>query len=136
MKTTTKKSKLTVTEKRASAYCDELNHYNGGTVTVDWKRSATWGSNPSITHHGGKCCSISGCGYDKLSAALAEVLRFLFPMNSEAHNAIGGKCGAGVSSVQSALAKHGWTLAEVASGKSYDVFTLTRNTAEPATVTP
>jgi len=44
-------------------------------VTVEWKRSRMWGSNPkSYTNYGFKSSSIGGCGYDKLSTAVAQAL--------------------------------------------------------------
>lgn len=46
-------------------------------ISVDWKRSATWGMNPSVeirTNTGRYYGSASGCGYDKESAAIAEAL--------------------------------------------------------------
>lgn len=65
---------------------------NGGKVTeihisVDWKKSRTWGSNPTaevwLTYDGGekiggtayaKSASIGGCGFDKRSAAVSVAL--------------------------------------------------------------
>lgn len=129
MNTKEKAPRLTVTEKRALDYCRELIRNGGGTVSVDWANSRTWGANPRIEHRGGKCSNISGCGYDKLSACLAEVLRFLFPLNSEAHRKVAGTGGAGESAVSRALSEYGWTLTKTASGKMYDVFSLTPATA-------
>lgn len=120
------KTKLTTCEKRALAYCQQLEQYDGGNVSVDWKRSACYGMNPVIEYHGGKCCNISGCGYDKLSAALASVLCYLFPIGSDAFNAVASLGGSGESSVQATLLKHGWKLDKQASGKTYDCYNLTR----------
>jgi hypothetical protein len=124
MNTKEKAPKLTVTEKRALEYCRGLIHNQGGAVSVDWANSRTWGANPRIEHLGGKCSNISGCGYDKLSACLAEVLRFLFPLNSKAHSDVHGTGGAGESAVSRALREYGWNLTKTASGKMYDVFSL------------
>lgn len=124
------KTKLTTCEKRAQEYCANLLEFGGGTITVDWKKSAMYGLNPSIMHHGGKCCSISGCGYDKLSAALASVLCFLFPLDSEAHSYIGSCGGMGERTVRDRLAEHGWKLESVASGKTYDVYQLSKIEAQ------
>ena len=61
-------------------------------ITVEWKRSKTWGSNPqaeALTTYtdgtqerffGGK---ISGCGYDKESAATASVLNQIDALKRE-----------------------------------------------------
>lgn len=120
------KTKLTICEQRAEKYCAQLIANDGGTVAVDWKKSAMYGMNPVIEYHGGKCCNISGCGYDKLSAALASVLCFLFPVGSDEYNAIARLGGSGESSVQTQLEKLGWKLAKSASGKTYDVYDLSR----------
>jgi len=128
MKTTetTKQPKLTTIEKRAQGFCQTLLQYEGGTINVEWKRSAMYGHNPVITDCGRKCTNISGCGYDKLSAALASVLCFLFPVNSSAYNEIASLGGSGVSTVQSRLAGYGWNLETTASGSSFDCFRLSK----------
>lgn len=44
-------------------------------IMIDWKRSATWGYNPTarvITNVSATYGTASGCGYDKESAAIAE----------------------------------------------------------------
>lgn len=64
---------------------DRAPKFAGLEAKVEWKRSRTWGSNPSAecwvfgeggegwtTHH--KTGHASGCGYDKLSAALQDGL--------------------------------------------------------------
>lgn len=44
-------------------------------ITVEWKRSRMWGSNPTAhTNRGTQSGSIGGCGYDKRSTATAHVL--------------------------------------------------------------
>ena len=121
-----KAPKLTICESRALAYCERLKSNDGGTVAVDWKKSANYGMNPTIEHHGAKCCNISGCGYDKLSAALAAVLCFLFPQGSEDFHGIVRLGGSGESTVRAELAKRGWKLEKSASGKTYDVYDLSR----------
>lgn len=122
----TKQPKLTLTERRAKAFCAQLNANDGGNINVEWKRSHVWGYNPSITSYEGKCTNVSGCGYDKLSTALAVCLRFLFPEESEAHHAIWRTGGAGESSTRDALAAHGWTLEKTASGSTFDAYKLSR----------
>lgn len=118
------KTKLTKTEKRAAEFCAQLIQNRGGSVSVDWAKSATWGMNPTIRHLGEKCCQVSGCGYDKLSTALAGVLRFLFPQESQEHSEVWQTGGAGESTTERTLAKYGWTLKKVASGKTYDCYDL------------
>jgi len=51
-------------------------------ISVDWKKSRTWGHNPTaevwLNYDGGnvyaRSASIGGCGYDKRSAAVSEAL--------------------------------------------------------------
>jgi hypothetical protein len=118
------KSKMTTTEKRAYALCESIRRNDGGSVTVEWIKSATWGSNPRIMHHGEKCTNISGSGYCKHSAALASALLYLGTTEEE-RRSIARTQGAGVSSVRDALAALGWKLECVASGNSFDAYTLT-----------
>lgn len=70
------------------AWLDRIERADkGGKVTaihisVDWKKSRTWGSNPTAEvwfhYEGGnayaKSASIGGCGFDKRSAAVSEAL--------------------------------------------------------------
>lgn len=118
--------KLTTVERRAKDYCDDIRRFSGATINVEWISSKIWGSNPRIMGYNGKCTNISGCGYDKLSACLASFLCFLFPMDSDEHHDIARTGGAGVSSVQEAMARNGWDLECVASGKTFDVFKVTK----------
>lgn len=119
------KTKLTTCEKRALALCDSIARFGSGTVQIEWKRSKMWGHNPVILHHGQKCCNIGGCGYDKQSAALADVLRFLFPIGSDAYNEVHGSSGCGAQTVESRLKKHGWNMRKVASSSTFDAYELT-----------
>lgn len=123
----TKAPKLTTTEKRALALCQSIRQSvtDGGSypLTVEWVASRTWGSNPRIMHHGGKCTNVSGCGYCKHSTALAEALRWLGETEDQQHE-IGRQGGAGISSVTRALAEQGWVLEYVTGGKGYDAYTI------------
>ena len=69
--------KLTTTEKRAQAFCDDIRKYGSARFDVEWIRSATWGANPRIMYGRDKLTNVSGCGYCKHSQALADCLRFL-----------------------------------------------------------
>lgn len=120
------KTKLTTTEKRALAFCESLLKYNGGTINMEWKRSAMYGHNPVIEYRGGKCTNVSGCGYDKESAALASVLCYLFPINSEPFLRVARGQGAGLSSIVTRLEENGWKLEKTASGKTFDAYQLAR----------
>jgi len=130
-------------------------------ISVEWKRSATWGANPTaeawirfINKDGQtdsiylKSSSIGGCGYDKLSTAIAEALNqsneVLKPLyllknkNIEAknHELIGYgsgygikpklEGGVGVSCYPAIFNKIGFDFKTVASGKTYDVYEITK----------
>jgi hypothetical protein len=118
------KTKLTTIEKRAEQYCLNLLRFQGGQINMEWKRSAMWGANPVISSYDGKCTNISGCGYDKESSALAQCLRFLFEQGSDAYNEVWGTGGAGFNSFADVMAKHGWKIVKVASGKMFDAYQL------------
>jgi|TARA_Y100000034_G_scaffold70935_1_gene85494 hypothetical protein len=50
-------------------------------ITVEWKKSTMWGSNPrSYNNYGFVSESIGGCGYDKLSTATADALNNHLPL--------------------------------------------------------
>lgn len=74
-------------EKRCNAAIEKLNTAENRekvysiTISVEWKRSYTWGYNPSaictiVTENNCQRYygSASGCGYDKLTAAIAQAL--------------------------------------------------------------
>jgi hypothetical protein len=118
--------KLSTVQKRAKAYCDLINRFGKTTINVEWKKSAMYGLNPVIKSNDGKCTSVSGCGYDKLSQALADVLCFLMPVDSNAFQVIASTGGCGVNAVESKLAEYGYKLCRTASGKTFDGFTIGR----------
>lgn len=119
--------KLTTTEKRAKALCEAIKDTtnNGGSfpITIDWIKSATWGSNPRIMHNGKKTTNVSGCGYCKHSTALAEALRFLGEDDATMRD-IWTKGGCGVSAVQESLKNAGFVLEAVATGALFDAYTI------------
>lgn len=120
-------NKLTTVEKRAKNYCDHLNEYNGGRIEVNWKKSRTWGMNPVITDYSGdKCTNVSGCGYCKLSTALADCLCFLFPVGSENYKRVAYTAGTGESSFIHAMQESGWHVDKVYANENTDVYDLKR----------
>jgi hypothetical protein len=119
------KNKLTTLETRASNLCQSIRDGLTTSVSVDWVKSREYGQNPRIYHHGEKCTTVSGCGYCKLSAALADVLQYL-GNTEEQRLAIARTGGAGVSAVTCALAAAGWSFAPTASGRTYDVYSIAR----------
>jgi hypothetical protein len=103
-----KARKLTVREKRAQAFISSRVENMGDTgflLEVEWKASRTWGSNPHVyDFDGSDCVDVSGCGYCKLSTAMADVLRFLPGLTPEQSNAVWALGGTGESSVIGKLA--------------------------------
>jgi hypothetical protein len=108
---------MTTIEKRAKNFCSEIMQDKKAQFTIEWVDSKMWSSNPRIVHRGEKINNISGCGYCKLSACLAEALQFL-------GEGIGKTAGAGENAVIESLKKLGWKLERVASGKKFDVYTI------------
>lgn len=129
-------------------------------IAVDWKKSSTWGMNPHAevsTVDGVFMGFASGCGYDKLSSAIASalnqssaILKLLYEAKEKAleetgndkekaFSAVGYGSGAscfvrpyfeggvGVSCYKSIFEKLGYTWQDIASGKTYDVFLITKN---------
>lgn len=121
-------------------------------ISVEWKRSKTWGSNPTcevwINNDYFNSGSISGCGYDKRSTAVASALnqsnsflKALYLMkeanvNTKNHELFGYgsgygilprlEGGVGVDCYPRILAKLGLVWSNVAWGKTYDVYTIAR----------
>lgn len=116
-------------------------------ISVEWHNSRTWGANPHArvsAERGATYGSASGCGYDKLSAAIAgafnqnpEILKILYD-HAEAGEAFpygvstfaglpsfAGGCG--VSCFYSIFEACGYTFRQIASGKMFDVYEITRN---------
>lgn len=138
-------------------------------INMEWKRSRMWGSNPcaecwysykdaSGEFHSGYVVSgsISGCGYDKGSTAVAmclnqinEVLKLLYtkkdkaikgivnPDNNTMHREIFGygigygilpsiEGGVGVSCYPRIFESLGYKFQTTASGKTFDAYTITK----------
>lgn len=123
-----RKPRLPITPQRAMALCATIKEYGTYDIEVQWIRSRDYGHNPRILFHGDKCTDVSGCGYDKLSACLADALNHLADTDAD-RIAIGRTSGAGVSSVVSALDAAGWEMETLASGSDHDVFKVSRKVA-------
>ncbi len=117
-------------------------------ISVEWKKNRTWGANPTceawtnIDYY--KSGSIGGCGYDKLSTAIAEALNqsneFLKQMyllkeknagkkNGEVFGYGSGygilprlEGGVGVSCYPEIFKAIGFNWSNMAWGKTYDVY--------------
>ncbi len=125
-------------------------------ISMEWKKSRMWGANPTAEMWASELNdsnyyvsgSISGCGYDKGSTAVANVLnqsngilKALYALkeaniNTNNRDLFGygagyGICpqiegGVGVSCYPAIFAKIGMDFKTVASGKTYDVYTITK----------
>ena len=73
------------------------------TLRIEWRKNRTWGLCPAALWVGQRIAYASGCGYDKLSAVLDDVLHFLAP--NAKHTA-----GAGPSATMEAAKAAGWDL--------------------------
>jgi hypothetical protein len=128
----------------------EFNYFN---ISVEWKRSQTWGANPRAEgyDYNGRydSGSIGGCGYDKLSTAVANVLNqskglkkllYIYKNNNpEAANSefLGYGAGygilprfeggVGVNCYPDIFKKIGFNFRQTASGKTFDAFEVTKN---------
>ncbi len=114
--------RLNTTERRALAMCETIRGLAPGEtfgIHVEWIKSRTWGANPRIVFRGEKVTNTSGCGYCKLSACLASALRFLDDSVDLGH-------GAGESTVIAGLARIGYRLTPVSSGRMHDSYTIER----------
>jgi hypothetical protein len=140
--------------------------YNAGElievkISVEWRKSKTWGANPfaecwaTFKDANGNTNSsyfvsgsIGGCGYDKLSTAVAnclnqvnEVLKPLYKAKNEAPDKANSdflgygsgygilphiEGGVGVSCYNRIFNKIGYEFKQVASGKNYDVFMINK----------
>lgn len=115
-------------------------------VVVEWHKSQTWGMNPRARVAAERVAtygSASGSGYDKQSAAIAsaynqnpEILKILYD-----HAEAGGTFpygvtvwaglpsfdgGCGVSCFYSIFEACSYTFQQIASGKAFDVYEITR----------
>ena len=131
------------------------------TITVEWRKSSTWGSNPkakirwvytdlegSRHYKNAETSSIGGCGYDKLSTAVAEALNSVAPIkrslykkkntfsrlsNGEVFGYGSGygvlpyiEGGVGVSCYPDIFKAIGYAFETIASGDNFDVFKITK----------
>ena len=92
--------------------------------TIEWKKSNAWGSNPVIKNYRGeKMVCVTGCGFDKQSQAIVDLVRWLFPPFPEDGFNYGGH---GVDTVIDEMAARGWELKRVAFTDATDTYVLRR----------
>lgn len=130
--------------------------FTNATITMEWKKSRMWGSNPNAdgeiwaadTYERYNSGSIGGCGYDKGSTAVAyvinqsnSILKALYRMK-EKHSTVNNRelfgygsgsgilprleGGVGVNCYPKIFDKIGFVFKTTASGKTFDVYTITK----------
>lgn len=121
-------ARLSKLEQAARDFCERLPEYEPGYAVpfrVVWVKSRTWGNCPSVETLGEeRLAYVGGCGFDKLSAGLSQVMRFLPGLSEDERRGIERANSAGLASVVSACAAAGWELCQVYSGKAEDGFTI------------
>lgn len=126
-------------------------------ISVEWKKNSTWGANPraevTVIHENNtldvfESGSISGCGYDKESTAIAKalnqstaVLKLLYSLKNKNidkknedifHYGIGGSetprfsSGVGTDCYYRVFENLGFKMEKVASGNTFDAWTVTK----------
>ena len=127
-----KKTRTPITTQRAIKYCETLKQYENDRtrVIVDWKKSRMYGYNPRIDDmYGQKMTNINGCGYCKLSTALAQVFQYLGNTEDE-QDQIARLAGSGEGPVIDGLAAIGWKLEKYFGNNVTDVYTLSKITKD------
>lgn len=124
---------MTKREKRAQQFITEKVENmpaEGFLLEVDWRKSSMWGWNPQVdNYNGAPCLDVSGCGYCKLSTAVADMLRHLPDLTTEESSSVWRLGGTGESSVLSELGKrtnNKWEIVRHYSSKTVDVYRVTR----------
>jgi len=115
-------------EKEAREFCATIKTASGSyPVNLEFTRSQMWGWCPNLTwpNGGPTIHRAGGYGYDKESAVLADVLRYLADTKTDEHK-IGACSGAGVPALISALRSIGWVLEFVANGRSFRGYSIYR----------
>ena len=136
---------------------DNLEEIESLTITVEWKKSSMWGSNPTAEAYINgigrvSSGSIGGCGYDKCSTAVANVLnqvpqfkklmcelknklsnckktnRELFGYGSGYGIIPTFEGGVGVSCYDRIFNSIGYEFKTVSSGKTFDVYRISKVT--------
>jgi len=136
---------------------DNLQPIEELTITVEWKKSSMWGSNPTAETRVFdlgfiSSGSIGGCGYDKCSTAVANVLnqipqfrKLMFELKNKLSNCkkqnreVFGygsgygilptfEGGVGVSCYDRIFNAIGYEFKTVSSGKAFDVYRISKVT--------
>jgi hypothetical protein len=134
-------------------FSENLQPIDSITITVDWKKSQMWGMNPNaecfISGLGTlKSGSVSGCGYDKLSTAVSNILnqipqflQLMYIVKNKNYKKSNREClgygsgygilptfegGVGVGCYDRIFTNIGYKFETVSSGKTFDVFRISK----------
>jgi len=139
------------------SFSDNLEEIESLTITVEWKKSSMWGSNPTAEAYINgigrvSSGSIGGCGYDKCSTAVANVLnqvpqfkKLMCELKNKLSNCkktnreVFGygagygiiptfEGGVGVSCYDRIFNSIGYEFKTVSSGKTFDVYRISKVT--------
>lgn len=94
--------------------------------SVEWTKGGTYGMQARVKFRGEVAETSSGCGIDKLSCALT-VLRFLFPVGSEAYCKLSSVGGGGEGHVQTVLLTQGYRLEKISRGDYFDGYRVSKH---------
>lgn len=124
MKLSNNRKPSTTLQKRAAYALSGLSQDSPNVFTVEWRKSSTWGRIAVIcNHHGEKVAEASGCGYDKLSAVIADYLMWAPFISTEDSARIAGLGGTGYGNLQSVINEStGLDIKQLSSGKTSDTF--------------
>ena len=111
-------------EQRCREWCEDILQSGEASFTIEWRKSNMWGHNPVIENwKGQKMVLVNGCGFDKESQAIVDLIRYIFPPFPEDGFNYGGH---GVPTVIEQCKARGWELKKVASSSSTDTYRLRR----------
>lgn len=125
---TQKTIKLTTLEQNASDYVAmRLRLEQPVDFTLVYKKSANYGYCPTVyDFRENKIAYAGGYGYDKHSAAVSQVVRWIFPVGSEENKDLGMLAGVGTNSITEKLAELGWNLERVGTSPVSDSYRVTK----------
>jgi hypothetical protein len=116
--------KLNQTERNAKDICGNISAEGHGTFRLRWTRGGMYGRQIHAEVGNTTVARTCGCGYDKLSTAIADFLRFLVPNVWQCG-------GTGYSTVANELERNGWTLERIYNGKDEDGYKISRSVNMP-----
>lgn len=124
MKPINNRKPSTILQKRAAHALSGLSQDRPNVFTVEWRKSSMWGRIAVIcNHYGEKVAEASGCGYDKLSAVIADYLMWAPFISAEDSSRIAHLGGTGYGNLQSVINEStALEIKQLSSGKFSDTF--------------